>query len=86
MTNKEIYELAYSLWMIDDNREEECCSEEEYETNPYYRMSLAERFEVDSKDIVKVTRFVNELTSYNDLETLKQFLICLISNNARLSQ
>lgn len=82
MTNKEIYELAIRLGMFDQNNDKDfCCSEEDYRTNPYYRMSDAERFEVDSKDIVNVVEFVNDLTLYNDLDTIKQFLVCLLTKN-----
>ncbi len=59
MTNKEIYELADRLGMIGHDDKCELCSEEDYKTNPYYHMTNAERFEVDSKDIVSVMEFVN---------------------------
>lgn len=74
MTNKEIYEIMDKLQMVDDADTQLIHSvvERDFRTG-------AERFQEDvCKDLISVINFVDQLTTFNDLNTLKKFLIVLL--------
>lgn len=77
MRNKDIYNIAYRLNMIEDDDKTLCNGDE---NEPY--LSPAERFEETSTaDLISVINFVDDLTTYNGLETIKQFLVAVIWEN-----
>lgn len=74
MTNKEIYEIMSKLQMVDDADTQliHPVAERDFRTG-------AERFQEDvCTDLISVINFVDELTTFNDLNTLKKFLIVLL--------
>lgn len=79
MRNKDIYNIAYRLNMIEDDDTKPCnCDEDEPCLSP------AEAFdETSATDLVSVMKFVDDLTTYNGLETVKQFLVAVIWENRK---
>lgn len=73
MTNKKIYEIADKLGMVEHN---------EYESIDEPKRTNAEIFEEDiATDLVATMNFVDELCLYNDLDTIKKFLVTVIYTN-----
>lgn len=74
MTNKEIYEILDKLQMVDDADNQPIRSAVECDSR-----TGAERFQEDvCTDLISVINFVDQLTTFNDLNTLKKFLIVLL--------
>lgn len=74
MTNKEIYEIMDKLQMIDNADAQIIHSVVECDSR-----TGAERFQEDvCTDLISVINFVDQLTTFNDLNTLKKFLIVLL--------
>lgn len=74
MTNKEIYEIALNLGMLNDDDE------------GYALIDPAppEVFEKEtSKDLVSVMNFVEDLVTNNGTEVIEKFLVALIYNNGK---
>lgn len=74
MTNKEIYEIMSKLQMVDDADIQliHSVAERDFRTG-------AEIFQEDvCTDLLSVINFVDKLTTFNDLNTLKKFLIVLL--------
>lgn len=78
MTNKEIYEIMDRLGMVEEDNNLKACSADE----PIDTRSDAEVFAQDTAtDLVSTMNFVDSLCIYNDLDTIKKFLVTLIYTN-----
>jgi len=70
MTNKRLYEIIYRLGMIDDDGDKQASD----------TRTEAEIFEQDvASDLVNTMGFVDQLTTYNDLNTFGKLLVAIIS-------
>lgn len=74
MKNSDIYKIAYNLGMIDEDSHN-CGVIESVKSD-------AEIFEQETAtDLVKTMNFVDDLCLYNDLDTIKKFLVAIIYQN-----
>ena len=79
LTNREIYEIADKLGMI-DHSDKNCCAIDKCEENHFE--TAADEFEMStSKDLVSLMNFVEELLMYNDSNIIKNFLVAVLYNN-----
>lgn len=67
MTNKHIYDIIVQLGMIDET------DLTESDLNLFENTS--------NKDLVKIMNFVDQLVTYNDLDTIKKLLVAILALN-----
>ena len=75
MTNKELYQIADRLGLIDN---------EEYHIQEVFlnaSMDPAEEFDKQSSDLIYTMNFVDKLFNRNDMASLKNFIVAVIHNN-----
>lgn len=67
MTNKQIYDIIFQFGMLDE------LITTESDINFFENTT--------NKDLVKIMNFVDQLVTYNDLDTIKKLLVAILALN-----